>query len=320
MKNSKIFLLCFSILFCMGTGQRAFADPDSTKWYLGQTAVSGVTPSAQGNLQGTTTGFGTGWTPVVTLSTTPYYWYSNTLNGSIASGSWYDSIITNATAGTVCVSIYKTNSDGSGATMICSTSVTNHGGGNNYDPLSVSGVSAVSLSNQRLRVGVSASAGITMAYAVTAFGLATGDGPSINSPPVTYGPSAPTGLTVTPGTITQTGAAFTWTAGSDGASSYNLQVSTSPTFSSPVVTATINSPTTSYSTTALTAGTTYYWQVQDDSSGIYGPWAGGPRFVTFPAAPSLTSPSSDTTNESSYADNAMGVCNWRNFLYVKDFN
>src|SRR6185369_8893165 len=67
-------------------------------------------------------------------------------------------------------------------------------------------------------------------------------------------PSAPTGLTATPGNAQ---VALSWTA-SSGATSYNVKRSTV----SGSGYATVNSPTgTSYTNTGLTNGTTYYYVV-----------------------------------------------------------
>ena len=89
-------------------------------------------------------------------------------------------------------------------------------------------------------------------------------------------PAVPTGLSS--GSITSNGATLSWYA-SAGATSYNLQVSTSTTFATKVVDATGIS-TTSYATTALSGSTTYYWQVDATNSGGTSSWSSSSNFTT----------------------------------------
>ncbi len=123
----------------------------------------------------------------------------------------------------------------------------------------------------------------------------TTSAPSINSPPLISPPSGATGVSISP--------TLTW-SGVSGASSYNLQISTSSSFS----TLTVNQngiTTTSEQVSGLNSGAIYYWRVSaSNSSGISG-WSIAYRFFTtgtassqIPAAPSLVSPVSGATNVS----------------------
>lgn len=141
----------------------------SATWYLFNTAVSGVTPAGQ-DLQ-TANSTVTGWQPTRAVSTTPAYWYGTALNGSYNAGNWSFVLWTNspASASTIQVSLYKVNSDGSGAVQIGtaqSLDVKTTGGGNHPSTFNFTGVPSVSFSNQLLMVKVEKTAGVdaTMAY------------------------------------------------------------------------------------------------------------------------------------------------------------
>jgi len=139
----------------------------TTTWYLFNTAVSGVTPAGE-DLQTTTSGV-SGWQPLATLSTTPKYNYSPTLTGSYNAGTWSFILWSNGPGSSfITAELYKTNSDGSGATLLGSQSIDagNSGPANHPTTYTFSGLSTVSLSNQRLMVKLTKTSGadLTMAY------------------------------------------------------------------------------------------------------------------------------------------------------------
>lgn len=140
-----------------------------TTWYLFNTPVSGVTPAGQNMQTGNTTV--TGWQPTKSVTATASYWYSPVLNGTYNAGNWSFVLWTNepASSSTVQVSLYKVNSDGSGATQIGTSQVLDvkaTGTGNHPSTFNFSGISPVSLNNQLLMVKVVKTAGVdcTMAY------------------------------------------------------------------------------------------------------------------------------------------------------------
>jgi beta-glucanase (GH16 family) len=140
----------------------------SATWYLFNTSVSGVTPAGQ-ILQTAKSGT-TGWQPTKTVSTTAAYWYASAQNGTYNAGTYTFVLWTNRTASSsqVKVDIYKVNSDGSGATLVASQTkeAGQSASGNHATTYTFSGISAVSLSNQRLMVKLTKASGVdcTMCY------------------------------------------------------------------------------------------------------------------------------------------------------------
>ncbi len=138
-------------------------------WYLFNASVSGATPAGQNMQTGNSTV--TGWQPTKSVTATASYWYSPVLNGTYNAGNWSFVLWTNepASSSTVQVSLYKVNSDGSGATQIGTSQaldVKATGTGNHPSTFNFSGISPVSLNNQSLMVKVVKTAGVdcTMAY------------------------------------------------------------------------------------------------------------------------------------------------------------
>ena len=120
-------------------------------------------------------------------------------------------------------------------------------------------------------------------------------------------PPAPTNLAA--GTITANGATFTWTA-STGATSYGLTASVNSNFSSPVVNQT-GLTGTSYPTTALSAGTTYYWEMNATNGSGTSSWA-APSATTFTTAVANRAPtdmclSNKITNAGTAAGTRIGT-------------
>ena len=141
------------------------------------------------------------------------------------------------------------------------------------------------------RVNATSSAGTTDWSTTYSFTTA-----STNPPP---GPTAPildtpvSGTTNTPLTPT-----LVWNA-SQGATSYNLQVSTNTQFSSFIVNSTGLS-TTSYSLSGLNEATTYYWRASATNSNGTSGWSSVWNFITIssiPPTPVLASPTNGSTNE-----------------------
>jgi hypothetical protein len=86
-------------------------------------------------------------------------------------------------------------------------------------------------------------------------------------------------------------------ASSTGATSYGVQVSISPSFSSTVVNQT-GITTTSYGITGLTNNTTYYWRVNASNAAGTSAWSSSRSFTTIvaaPSAPTLSSPANGAT-------------------------
>ncbi len=98
------------------------------------------------------------------------------------------------------------------------------------------------------------------------------------------------GTPILNGSVTNsTTIALSWTA-VPNAVSYNLQRSTSASFTSPVTT-TLDSAVTSTSVTSLSAGTTYYFRINAASSTGAGPWSNTRTLTTGVSAPSATTTS-----------------------------
>jgi hypothetical protein len=86
-------------------------------------------------------------------------------------------------------------------------------------------------------------------------------------------------------------------ASSTGATSYGVQVSTSPSFTSTVVNQT-GITTTSYAVSGLSNNTTYYWRVNATNAAGTSAWSGSRSFTTIvaaPSAPTLSSPADGAT-------------------------
>ena len=141
------------------------------------------------------------------------------------------------------------------------------------------------------RVNATSSSGTTDWSATYSFTTS-----STNPPP---GPTAPILATPVNGTtnisLTPT---LVWNT-SQGATSYNLQVSTSNQFSSFVVNTT-GLDTTSYNLTGLGEATTYYWRVSATNSNGTSGWSSVWDFITtssIPAVPVLVLPTNGSTTE-----------------------
>ena len=136
-------------------------------------APAGVTPAAAANLALDTIGFTHTSGQRFNLSAHPYL-YSNVMNGIYAAGTWLDSSICSVNSGgtsTYKCAIYRTNSDGSNATGICSTTVTNSGGWYQCIVFAMPSVPAETLVNQRIRAGYSLTLGTLaqMSYGTTGY-------------------------------------------------------------------------------------------------------------------------------------------------------
>ncbi len=140
----------------------------STTWYLFNQSVSGVSPAGQ-NLQASNSSV-TGWQPTRTITTTPAYWYSPTINGTYKAGTYSFYLWTNnpGSSSQVRVELFKVNSDGSSATLIASQTneAGTSGGGNHATTYTFTGIGAVGFSNQRLLIRITKVSGadLTMAY------------------------------------------------------------------------------------------------------------------------------------------------------------
>jgi len=90
---------------------------------------------------------------------------------------------------------------------------------------------------------------------------------------------------------------LSWIA-SSGASSYGVQVSTTPDFSTTVSNTSVTS--TSIGLSGLANGTTYYWRVNASNSAGTSAWSSSYSFTTTtaitPSAPTLSSPANGATN------------------------
>lgn len=87
---------------------------------------------------------------------------------------------------------------------------------------------------------------------------------------------------------------FTWT-GSSGATGYELQVSTSISFSSTVLKQR-NIVTTSYAASGLSYYTTYYWRVRACDAAGCSAWSSVSSFTTLLAVPALVAPANGATD------------------------
>jgi subtilisin family serine protease len=114
-------------------------------------------------------------------------------------------------------------------------------------------------------------------------------------------PAAPVLLSPADGaTGVSTSPTLSWNA-SVGASSYGVQVSTSPTFS-PLVVDRTGITTTSTTVTGLAANTVYYWRANATNAGGTSAWSATWSFTTVagtpPEAPTLVSPANGSSNVS----------------------
>ena len=96
--------------------------------------MSGVSPAGQ-NLQTTSSGT-TGWQPIKTITTTSSYWYSPTVTGTSASGTWTFYLWSNSpgSSSNVRVDVYRVNSDGSSAALIGSQTMDVNASGTGNHP------------------------------------------------------------------------------------------------------------------------------------------------------------------------------------------
>jgi hypothetical protein len=134
---------------------------------------------------------------------------------------------------------------------------------------------------------------------------AGGPGPYADPPfhfTTAVAPPAPPVLTNPPNhqvAVPITGQVFSWNS-SAGATSYRIQISLSPTFSSTVVNQVTGASTTyTHNTPALLNNTTYYWRVNATNAGGTGNWSTVWDFTTIEAtlpAPVLLSPPNSSIN------------------------
>jgi hypothetical protein len=101
--------------------------------------------------------------------------------------------------------------------------------------------------------------------------------------------------------VTRTNPAFVWNR-STGATTYSIQISTSPTFTTTIInTSGLTDTTYTYAGPPLSYGTTHYWRVAGGRSNIYGSYSSARTFVTenvsvtTPATPTLSSPTANQT-------------------------
>jgi beta-glucanase (GH16 family) len=139
----------------------------STTWYLFNQAETSAESSSQ-NMQTTKSGV-IGWQPTKTISTSPNYWTSETINGTYSSGSWQFNLWTNnpGADSNVTVDLYKVNADGSSQTLLGSKTINISGSGTgNHTSNYTFSLNDVTFSNQRLMVKVYKASGAdaTMCY------------------------------------------------------------------------------------------------------------------------------------------------------------
>jgi len=137
-------------------------------WYLYNTAVSGVTPGGQ-TMQ-TSNSSVTGWQPIKTINTTSSYWYAPAETKTYAPGNWTFTLWTDSpgSSSSIKVDLYKVNSNGSGTVLISSQTkdINTTGSGNHTSTYTFTTTAETALSNQRLMVKITKTAGAnaTMAY------------------------------------------------------------------------------------------------------------------------------------------------------------
>jgi hypothetical protein len=167
-----------------------------------------------------------------------------------------------------------------------STRVVNQSGitGTSYG---VTGLSNSTLYYWRLNAtNASGTSSYSTAWSFTTAGLASPPAPTLSSPS-----NGSTGVSTSP--------TLNWNA-STGATSYRLQVSTSPNFTSTAVNQS-GITGTSYDVTGLSNGTLYYWRVNATNDGGTSAYSTRWSFTTIlaaPSAPTLSSPANGATSVS----------------------
>jgi beta-glucanase (GH16 family) len=141
-------------------------------WHLSNVAASGVSPVAESlsSSPGTVGGF----QPVKTL-TAPAVWYGPALTGSFEEGAWSIGIFTSSPGASARVKaeLFVTAADGSGASSLGAAELDMNatGGGNHRSWFTLTGVPAVHLSGQRMKLVLTpvSGASVTMIYNGTDF-------------------------------------------------------------------------------------------------------------------------------------------------------
>jgi hypothetical protein len=165
-----------------------------------------------------------------------------------------------------------------------STTVVNQSGitGTSYD---VTGLSNSTLYYWRVNAtNASGTSSYSTAWSFTTLGLASPPAPTLSSPS-----NGSTGVPTSP--------TLNWNP-STGATSYHLQVSESPSFSTTVVNQS-GITGTSYDVTGLSNGTLYYWRVNATNTGGTSAYSTRWSFTTIvaaPSAPTLSSPANGATS------------------------
>jgi len=128
--------------------------------YLSNTATSGVTPAGMSLAAAGSSA--TGWTPTTTLNATAKYWYSAAQTQSYAAGTWNVVLWTNGPgSSTQRVEVLRTAANGGSATVLGSATVDiNTTGGGNHPTNFAINLGAQSLSNQRLALRITKTAGV----------------------------------------------------------------------------------------------------------------------------------------------------------------
>jgi beta-glucanase (GH16 family) len=127
----------------------------ASSWHLLGATASGVTPAGEAldAVPGTTFGF----QPTKAL-TAPASWYSVPLTGSFEAGAWSVGLFTTSpgASSVLRVEVFKTAADGSTAASLGSAQVdtSTTGGGNHRSWLTLTGVPAQPLANQRIKLVV----------------------------------------------------------------------------------------------------------------------------------------------------------------------
>jgi len=130
----------------------------------------------------------------------------------------------------------------------------------------------------------------TSAYS-SIWSFTTSSGGSLPAPTLLSPSNSATGVSITP--------TLSWNA-STGATSYQLQVSTSSSFTTTVVNQS-GITATSYAVSGLTNNTVYYWRVNATNAGGTSAYSTARSFTTIvaaPSAPTLSSPSNGATGVS----------------------
>lgn len=139
----------------------------TTIWHLSNTPTTGVTPLAE--TLDANKGTISGLQPVKVLGS-PAVWYGPPQTGSYEEGAWSVGLFTTSSAGPalVRVELFKTAADGSAALSLGSSQVdvSTTGSGNHASWLTVTGVPAVHLTNERIKLVVTRVSGaeVTLIY------------------------------------------------------------------------------------------------------------------------------------------------------------